>query len=81
ISCTFIKQGFRQKGLIKSIVPLVIEQCQSDGIQTLYAIPILEEKLNDPKVIPHTGFKSIFDDHGFSVINKSDMFYIMKKTL
>lgn len=81
ISCTFIKQGFRQRGLIKSILQLVIEQCQLDGIKTLYAIPILEEKLNDPKVIPHTGFKSIYDDHGFSIIHESEMFYIMKKTM
>ncbi len=81
ISCYFIKQGFRQRGLIKSILPLVIEECQSKGIKTLYAIPTLDQKLNDPKVIPHTGFKSIYNEYDFSVIGKTEMSYIMKKSL
>ena len=81
ISCFFIKKGHRQKGVIKSILKLILLQCQSDGIKTLYSIPMLDEKLKEPGVIPHTGFRKIFDLHNFSEVGKTENSFIMKKVL
>lgn len=86
ISCFFVKQEYRGKGIIKTVLQAVIEQCEKEGIKFLYGIPVFEDFLKtveeDKRLEKlHTGRKELFELYNFTCIGSNKRYYFMKKEL
>lgn len=86
ISCFFVKEEYRGKGLIKTLLQEVIAQCESEGIKALYGIPVFEDFLktvDEDKRIEklHTGRRELFELYDFICIGNTKRYYFMKKEL